>query len=194
VALGPPFQSVLSAAQTGAEWAVGALYRDLHPALLRYLRANEASEAEDLASEVWLDVAGGLTRFEGDESAFRSWLFTIARRRLIDLRRRRARRRTDLVPLERLSERADPIDPLAIVESEGALACLAALPAEQAEVVLLRVVAELDSNEVAAVMGKKPGTIRVIQKRALERLADLVRDESRTRVTRRASGAIWRSR
>jgi RNA polymerase sigma-70 factor, ECF subfamily len=192
--LGTPFQSVLSAAQAGAEWAVGALYRDLHPPLLRYLRANEPSEAEDLASEVWLDVAGGLARFEGDESAFRSWLFTIARRRLIDLRRRRARRRTDLVPLERLSERADPIDPLSIVDSEGALACLAALPAEQAEVVLLRVVAELDSNEVAAVMGKKPGTIRVMQKRALERLAELVREESRTRVTRRASGAIWKSR
>jgi RNA polymerase sigma-70 factor (ECF subfamily) len=192
--LGPPFPSVLSAARAGAEWALSALYRDLNPPLLRYLRAHEPSEAEDLASEVWLDVAGGLTRFEGDENAFRSWLFTIARRRLIDLRRRRARRRTDLVPLERLSERADPIDPLAIVEREGALACLAALPAEQAEVVLLRVIAELDSNEVAAVMGKNPGTIRVMQKRALERLAELVRDESRTRVTRRASGAIWRSR
>jgi RNA polymerase sigma-70 factor (ECF subfamily) len=183
VALGPPFQSVLSAAQTGAEWALGALYRDLHPTLLRYLRANEATEAEDIASEVWLDVAGGLTRFEGDESAFRSWLFTIARRRLIDLRRRRARRRTDLVPLERL-ERADLADPLSIADSECALACLAALPAEQAEAVLLRVVAELDSNEVAAVMGKKPGTIRVMKKRALERLAELVREESRTRVTR----------
>jgi RNA polymerase sigma-70 factor, ECF subfamily len=182
--LGSSFPSVLAAAQTGAEWALSSLYRELHPPLLRYLRAHEAGEAEDLASEVWLDVAGGLTRFEGDESAFRTWLFTIARRRLIDLRRRRARRRTDLVPLDRLDDRPDVAEPFSAVESDGVLSWVAALPPEQAEVVLLRVVAELDSNEVAAVIGKKPGTIRVMQKRALERLAELLREETRARVTR----------
>jgi RNA polymerase sigma-70 factor (ECF subfamily) len=182
--LGPSFPSVLAAAQTGADWALSSLYRELHPSLLRYLCSHDAGEAEDLASEVWLDVAGGLTRFNGDERAFRSWLFTIARRRLIDLGRRRARRRTDLVPLDRLNDRPDLAEPFSITENQGALALLAALPPEQAEVVLLRVVAELDSNEVAAVMGKRPGTIRVMQKRALERLAGLLRDETRARVTR----------
>src|SRR5512132_3442835 len=88
-----PFASVLAAAKTGAEWALSVLYREFQPALLRYLSAQAPADGEDLASEVWLDAAAGLTRFEGDEHGFRAWLFTIAHRRLVDLRRRDARRR-----------------------------------------------------------------------------------------------------
>lgn len=171
------FQSVLAAAQCGADWALTILYRDLHPSLVRFLLAQEPADGEDLASEVWLDAAAGLARFEGDESAFRCWLFTIARRRLIDLRRTRARRRTAPVPLEQLNDRPDPGEMFAGVEGGDALACLAALPLDQAEIVLLRVVAGLDSYEVAAVTGRKPGTVRVMQKRALERLAATLANE-----------------
>jgi RNA polymerase sigma-70 factor, ECF subfamily len=178
------FESVLAAAQTGADWALTNLYRNLHPSLLRFLVAQEPADGEDLASEVWLDVAHGLSRFEGGEGAFRCWVFTIARRRLIDLRRTRTRRRTAPVPLEQLPDRPDPGDAFAGVESGAALACLAALPPGQAEIVLLRVVAGLDSYEVAAVTGRKPGTVRVMQKRALERLAELVSTEPRSPVTR----------
>jgi RNA polymerase sigma-70 factor (ECF subfamily) len=178
------FHSVLAAAQTGADWALTTLYRDLHPSLRRFLVSQEPADGEDLASEVWLDVAHGLSRFEGDESAFRCWLFTIARRRLIDLRRTRARRRTTPVSLDRLIDRPDPAEAFAGVESGSALACLAALPRAEAEIVLLRVVAGLDSSEVAAVTGRKPGTVRVMQKRALERLAELVSREARSAVTR----------
>jgi RNA polymerase sigma-70 factor (ECF subfamily) len=171
---GPLFESVLSAAQDGADWALTVLYRELHPPLVRFLSAQEPDEGEDLASEVWLDVASGLSRFEGDESAFRCWLFTIARRRLIDLRRIRTRRRTGPVPLEQLIDRPDPNETFAGVETGEAFHCLAALPPAQAEIVPLRIVAGLDSYEVAAVTGRKPGTVRVMQKRALERLAELV--------------------
>src|SRR6266540_4248526 len=152
---GPLFESVLSAAQDGAGWALTVLYQDLHPPLVRFLSAQEPVEGEDIASEVWLDVARGLSRFEGDESAFRGWLFTIARRRLIDMRRTRTRRRTGPVPLEHLIDRPDPSETFARVETG-------------------EVVAGLDSYEVAAVTGRKPGTVRVMQKRALERLAELV--------------------
>jgi RNA polymerase sigma-70 factor (ECF subfamily) len=176
------FESLLPAAQAGAEWALSALYRDLQPPLLRYLSAKEPAEGEDLASEVWLDVAHGLPQFEGDESSFRSWVFTIARRRLVDFRRRQARRRTDPVPLEQLADRPDPSEAFSAVET-SIRPYLGALPPEQAEIVLLRVLGGLDSNEVAAVTGRKPGTVRVMQKRALERLAELVPRESRTGVT-----------
>ncbi|HEY3070934.1 MAG TPA: sigma-70 family RNA polymerase sigma factor [Gaiellaceae bacterium] len=176
------FESLLPAAQTGAEWALSALYQDLQPPLLRYLSAQEPAEGEDLASEVWLDVAHGLPRFEGDESGFRCWVFTIARRRLIDFRRRQARRRTDPVALEQLADRQDPSEAFSAVET-GIRPYLDALPPEQAEIVLLRVLGGLDSNEVAAVTGRRPGTVRVMQKRALERLAELVPRESRTGVT-----------
>ena len=178
------FDPILAAAQTGAEWALAALYRELNPPLVRYLSAQEPVEGEDLASEVWLDVARGLPGFEGDEPALRCWLFTIARRRLIDHRRTRARRQTTPVPLGELAVRPDPNDGFAAAEGGAALACLRRLTSEQVEIVLLRVVAGLDSNQVASVTGRKPGTVRVIQKRALERLAELIAAERGMAVTR----------
>ena len=82
------FPRVLDAARTGAEWAVTNLYRELSGPVLRYLSVQAPREAEDLASETWMDVARGLHRFEGDEADFRRFVFTIARRRLIDERRK----------------------------------------------------------------------------------------------------------
>ncbi len=175
MSLGEQFASVLSAARDGAEWALASLYRDLHPSILRYLKAQEPSEAEDIASEVWLGVADGLRNFEGDEMGFRRWIFTIARRRLVDHRRAKARRRTYPVPDEELAGHLDPADveseALSTISTDSALPLIATLPPEQAEVVLLRVIGGLSAEDVAAVTGKRPGTIRVIQHRALRRLA-----------------------
>src|SRR5438876_10923672 len=105
--LGSDFDGILAAAQAGAEWALTSLYQDLHAPLLRYLRAHDRREGDDLASEVWVDVARSLHRFAGSETDLRKWLFTIARRRLLDHRRRVARRRTDPVPPEALVELPD---------------------------------------------------------------------------------------
>jgi RNA polymerase sigma-70 factor (ECF subfamily) len=179
------FGTTLAAAQAGAEWALAELYRDLHPRVLRYFRALEPSEAEDLASEVWLHVARGLGRFDGEEQAFRAWVFTIARRRLVDLRRQRARRPAVPAPVERLIERGGIGDveeeAMAGLTTEAAIARIVTLPSDQAEVVLLRVLAGLTVREVAAIMGKRPGTVRVLQHRALKRLARDVRREAVTR-------------
>jgi RNA polymerase sigma-70 factor, ECF subfamily len=181
MAPGTAFSSVLAAAKTGAEWALGSLYTDFQPRLLRYFRAQAPSEAEDLAADVWIDAARALNRFEGDESAFGRWLFTIAHRRLVDHRRRNGRRHEERLSNAELASRTEWIpDP----EDRLALACLALLPRPYAEVVLLRVVGGLDSNEVARILGRKPGTVRVMQKRALERLAELLVESSREVVTR----------
>jgi RNA polymerase sigma factor (sigma-70 family) len=182
--LGTNFQSVLAAAQTGAEWALAELYSEHQPRLLGYFGAQASPEAEDLAAEVWIDAAGSLKRFDGDESAFRRWLFTIAHRRLVDFRRRSGRRREDLVPPEALSNRAAESDWATEPAGAEALVCLAALPPAYAEIVLLRVLGDFDSKEVAAIVGKKPGTVRVMQKRALERLADLMAESPKPVVTR----------
>jgi len=187
VPLGEQFGSVLAAARTGAEWALAALYLEFHPGLLRYLRAQEPNDGEDLVSETWLDAAAGLDRFQGDEWAFRRWLFTIAQRRLIDHRRRRERSRRAPTSLAAFGQRSGPDDTeaavLAASETETALARIAALPPDQAEVVLLRVLAGLEVADVAKIVGKKPGAVRVLQHRALQRLAEqLARDG--IRVTR----------
>ena len=52
MSLGVQFGAVLAAARTGAEWALAALYREYHPGLLRYLRALEPNDGEDLVSEM----------------------------------------------------------------------------------------------------------------------------------------------
>src|SRR5256712_3344500 len=103
--LGEQFDSVLGAARTGAGWALGALYQSLNPAIVGYLRTREPSEADDLASETWIGVAEGLAGFLGAEDDFRRWVFTIARRRLIDHRRRAGRRATTPAPVETLEGR-----------------------------------------------------------------------------------------
>jgi RNA polymerase sigma-70 factor (ECF subfamily) len=181
VALGHDFPATLVAARSGANWALSALYRDLHPRLLRYLQAQEPQEAEDLAADTWVDIARGLDRFDGDEDAFYCWTFTIARRRLLDLRRKHGRRRTDAVPAESLAALSGSDDTerdaLRNVSVSAALARIAALPPDQAEVLLLRVLGGLDVEQVAKLMSKRPGTIRVLQHRALKRLAEQIASE-----------------
>jgi RNA polymerase sigma-70 factor (ECF subfamily) len=181
--MSPGFSSVLTAAKTGAEWALGSLYADFQPRLLGYFRAQAPSEAEDLAAEVWIDAARALNRFEGDESAFGRWLFTIAHRRLVDYRRRYGRRRAGPLPNERVAELVSQSEWVPEPEDTRALECLSDLPRQYAEVVLLRVVGGFDSNEVANILGRKPGTVRVMQKRALERLAQLLAESSDAVVT-----------
>jgi RNA polymerase sigma-70 factor, ECF subfamily len=178
------FSDALHSAKGGDQWAIAYLYDQIQPVLLRYLRWQEASFADDLASEVWLAVAEGLHRFGGDEAAFRGWIFSIARRRLADHRRREGRRRTHPLPINSLpapmSASDDPSDLVTDrISAQAAIAALTSvLPVDQAEVVILRVVCGLGIEEVARVVGKKPGTIRVLQHRALRRLASQLRDGS----------------
>jgi RNA polymerase sigma-70 factor (ECF subfamily) len=175
--VGVPFDDVLRAAQVGAEWAVERLYREYAPRLLRYLQARAPGESEDLASQTWLAVAEGLPEFEGGEEHFRRWLYTVANRRLIDASRRRARQNGHAVPLDdvelTLASESDPASEAAdaIAADQAARVIASLLPPDQAEVVLLRVVAGLTVDEVAAVTGKRPGTVRVIAHRALRKLA-----------------------
>ena len=183
--IGPGFGETLAGARDGDEHAFALLWRDLNPAVLRYLRVVAPATAEDTAADVWLEVCRGLGRFRGNEAGFRSWVFTVARHRAIDWRRQAARRPTSLVPVEQLAERPAPDDPVAAVleaqSTRAALALLAELPPDQAEVVLLRVVAGLDVAEVAAITGKRPGNVRVLAHRALRRLAQQLTEESRVR-------------
>ncbi|HYH51386.1 MAG TPA: sigma-70 family RNA polymerase sigma factor [Acidimicrobiia bacterium] len=163
----------LVAAQEGDDHALAALWRELQPSLLRYLRAVEPDAADDIASDTWLEVTRRLGRFTGGEREFRGWLFTIARHRLIDNRRRAARHRT--APVAWLPDRPGVDDPAADVlvdlSTEESIRLVSELPPEQAEAVRLRILAGLDTNEVARRMGKQPGNVRVLSHRGLRNLA-----------------------
>jgi RNA polymerase sigma-70 factor (ECF subfamily) len=168
------FRSQLEAARAGDEWALTALYRGLHAKLLRYLAAHEPDDADDIASEVWLDIAAGLDRFEGDERDFRSWSFTIARRRLVDSRRRDEREERRLVSMDSVSERRDGDDVPELAETDlavkAALRRIATLPHQDAEVILLRVIGGFTAEEVGELIHRPTATVRSLQQRAIQRL------------------------
>jgi len=184
VMIGPEFPAVLEAAARGDEEAFGRLWNDLQPRLLRYFMVAVPAAAEDLASETWVGVVRGLDRFRGTEPAFRAWVFTIARHEVLDWRRRAARRVIEDMPVHGLPEQAAADDPAAAaledLSTRTALAMVATLPADQAEAIVLRVVVGLGVDRVAAIMGKRPGTVRVLTHRGLRRLAE-----------RLGAGHIW---
>jgi RNA polymerase sigma-70 factor (ECF subfamily) len=170
------FAALLAAARDGDRDAISAIWRVEQPRLLRVLRGEVGDAAEDVASQTWLEVMGALRRFEGDERGFRALLFTIARRRVSDHRRTQRRKPStstdpevlhDLVPAH-LGEGFDRLG-----SDEAVRTIVATLNDEQAEVVLLRVVAGLTVGEVAEISGKSEGAVRVLQHRALKRLAAL---------------------
>jgi RNA polymerase sigma-70 factor, ECF subfamily len=185
--IGEEFSEVLAGAKIGSERSIVRLWRDLHPLLLGYLRAMDRAVADDVESETWLRVARGLERFEGGEPEFRGWVFTIARRRMIDWGRAAGRRPRRTVPLEDLPDGAAGVvhDPAVITEenfdTDRVLALLRELPSDQAEVILLRVLSGLSTARVGAIVGKRPGAVRVLQHRGLRRLAELLNAHSSER-------------
>jgi RNA polymerase sigma-70 factor (ECF subfamily) len=182
--VGEDFAAVLAAAQGGSEDAFAVLWRDANPALLRYLRVVASENAEDVAAETWVQVVRGLSRFAGDEAAWRAWLFTTARRRLLD--QARVRRRHPTEPLDEITAADVPrtvdAEQLAMenIATGAAMALLSRLPEQQAEVILLRVVAGLDTEVVAGMLGRSPGAVRVAAHRGLKKLAALLSETSVT--------------
>ena len=173
------FETLLASVRRGDQAAAATLYRRVHPRLMRYLRYEEPQAAEDIAADVWVSIASKLATFEGDEAGFRALAFTIARRRVIDHRRRGVRRRTSVAPPEQFVERGDAVpesDPSGSVEGQEAVdRIVSLLPPQQAEVVLLRVVADLDAETVATMVGRSANWVRVTQHRALRKLAEQLR-------------------
>jgi RNA polymerase sigma factor (sigma-70 family) len=181
VRTGVAFDDVLAAAQAGAAWAFEVLYRDLSPVVTGYLRLHGAADPDDLASETFLGVFTGLAGFSGDEDALRSWVFTIAHRRLIDDWRRRSRR-------PQLADDAGDLtvhpggdaedDALVRVGTADVHRMCSELPDDQRSVLLLRVLADLTVEQVAQVMGRSVGAVKALQRRGLRTLRDRLDNSS----------------
>ncbi|GAA3374670.1 RNA polymerase sigma factor [Streptomyces sannanensis] len=163
-------------AQQGDEEAFATAYRLVHPGLLGYVRGLVGEDAEDVASEAWLEIARDLSRFRGDGAGFRGWTATIARHRALDhLRRQKRRPRQALLEqdvLELPGGEDTAVAALETLSTERALELIRTLPTEQAEAVLLRVVVGLDGPATARVLGKRAGSVRTAAYRGLKRLAE----------------------
>jgi RNA polymerase sigma-70 factor, ECF subfamily len=168
-----PLATPLARAFDGDEHGFAELWRELQPALLRYLWVRDRETAEDIAAETWLHVVRDLSHFSGGPADFRAWLFTLARNRAIDAARARAAR--PQTPTGEVIEIGTaPSAEAAALEraaTEAALRLVSSLPPAQAEMVMLRVVGGLSVAQVARIVGKKPGTVAVTVHRALKALA-----------------------
>jgi RNA polymerase sigma factor (sigma-70 family) len=169
------FDAVLTAARMGAPWALERIYGALSPAVAGLFRAQGIDDPDDLTSEVFVGVLRKLAWFDGDATSFRSWVFTIAYRRLADERRRSARRPASL-PLA-----AAPDDVQAEVErslaTERVRALCDRLAPAQRDVLLLRVLGDLTVDQVARVIGRSRGAVKALQRRGYAAIAHLVEQD-----------------
>ena len=172
--LGRAFDSILAAACAGAEWAWAAIYRDHAPPLLRYLRARNVPDAEDLLGDVFVQVVRNVRGFEGSESDFRGWLFAIARNRVVDEARRRGRQPVDPAEADLLVAAANTGDSeeeaLTALSRREVRSLIEALTPDQRDVLLLRFFGSLTAEEVGRVLGKNTGAVKTLQVRALAAL------------------------
>ncbi|MFJ6010821.1 RNA polymerase sigma factor [Streptomyces sp. NPDC092952] len=173
------------AAQDGDEDAFRAVYRAVQPRLLGYIRTLVGEpDAEDVASESWLQIARDLDRFSGDADRFRGWAARIARNRALDHIRMRGRRPAIGGDESELTERPAESDTageaMEALATGRTLSLIAQLPRDQAEAVVLRVVVGLDAKSAAQTLGKRPGAVRTAAHRGLKRLAELLRSDDDT--------------
>ena len=161
---------MLLAAQSGASWACTNLWIDYAPAVMGFLRARGSREPEDLTSEVFLAVFDSLDRFIGNEQQFRTFVFAIAYRRLVDELRRRSSRGVqvewddDADPRRSMSAEQEAIGNLS---DASVRALLDGLPPDQRDVMVLRIIGDLTVEQVAEIVGKRPGAVKALQRRAL---------------------------
>ena len=173
---------LVAAARSGGGWAFGRLWEQLAPSVAAYLRGRGVRDADDVTSEVFLAAFRGIGRFQGDGVAFRSWLFTIAHHKGVDVHRRPASREVLVDAVGTGTghgldwDRARSAEEVAMEQIAGdrALRQLGSLTDDQRAVLLLRVVADLSLAETAEVLRKPVGAVKALQHRALARLrADL---------------------
>jgi RNA polymerase sigma-70 factor, ECF subfamily len=176
----PDISALVEQARAGDGAAWELLYRSLYPRLFAYAaRQLGADRARDAVGETMTRAVANIGRFSWRGAGFEGWMFAILRNVITDGHRRD--RRTALLPFA--PERHDGTEVsdgvVADEEARAVRAAFARLRPEEQEVLYLRVVAGLTSEEVAEVIGKRRGAVRMAQSRALDRLRCLLDEGGR---------------
>ena len=179
----PGTDDLVRLARAGSAIAWEMLYLRCFPRLLAYARRRLPSEehARDAVSETMVRAVSSLDRFANEGAGFDAWLYGILRHVVLDTQRRLWRE----VPTEQTMpfSVATPVessvaDRLVDVEDVARLrSAFVRLTAAEQEILELRVVAGLSAEAVAAVVGRRPGAVRMAQARALARLRKQLREE-----------------
>lgn len=173
---------LLADAAAGDRHAVNRLLALLQPAVIRYCRGRLATatarhSADDVAQEILLSVFGALHRFQGNPQGFLAFVYGIARHKVTDAYRANGRDKS--TPVEELPDNTDKqLGPDEHVMRDelrsGIHYYLEFLTDNQREVLQLRVLVGLSSEEVAHAMETTSSAVRVAQHRALKALRRLI--------------------
>ena len=165
--------SLVARAAKGDHVAFGALYDAYAERLYRYVRfrVRDPLDTEDLVQRIFLKVIEALPRYEARGTPFGAWLFRLAHNAVIDHVRVQRPSESLETQLERASTARDPEQAaLATLEMDEVTLALGTLTAEQREVIAYRFFGGLTPAEVGRIMGKREGSIRALQFRALAAL------------------------
>jgi RNA polymerase sigma-70 factor (ECF subfamily) len=162
--------SVVSAAQRGDRDALAAIWRALAPSVQGYLHAKGVRDPEGVTSDVFLALLPRMGRVTGGASGLRKLVFTIAHARMVDEHRSRSRA-PSVINYEPAADtrtvRSAEDDAEAGLAMARVLAVLDELLDDQREVLILRVVADLTIEQIAAVIGRTPGAVKQLQRRGM---------------------------
>ena len=167
-------KQLIAKARLGDAEAFGALYEHYLVRIYRFifLKVSGKDEAEDLTHEVFLSAWRNIPTYTEQGFPFSSWLYQIARNRVIDY----FRTRKSEVNLEEVSETyaGESADTDSAIDTamdaakvHSAIGCL---PEEQQTLLILRYVEDLPPKEIASILDKREGAVRVMQHRAILRL------------------------
>lgn len=173
--VGDPDLPAVRAAQ-GDRAAFATLYRRYLDRVYGYAfyQLGNHHDAEDVTERTFLAALRALPDFTDQGATFRAWLFRIAHNTIANAHRSRARRRTEPLPedFERAAPNADPAGQVALAdELRHIRLAVAQMPDERRQVILLRFVDDLTTAEIAAVLDRSPGAVRVLLHRSLKDLA-----------------------
>jgi RNA polymerase sigma-70 factor (ECF subfamily) len=163
-------------AKRGDQTAWATLFRSAYPRLIgvAYARLGSAEEAREAVSETMARAVAGIHRFESDDAGLTPWLVGICKHVVTDLQRSKYRRRGEALHDFPATDE-EPGEALLIDEEHAQMrAAFGRLDPDDREVLELRVVAGMDSEEAAEKLGKSPSAVRMAQMRALGRLRNLV--------------------
>ncbi len=169
-------EEIIKKAQAGEAGAFGDIYDKYLPRIYRFIfvKVSRKEDAEDLSHQVFLSAWQNIQSFQFQGFPFSSWLYKIAWNAVIDhYRTRKPEESIETIAENALSESPNFIKEIDIeIEIKIIRQAILKLEEDQQNVIIMKFVNELSNKEIAGVLGKSEGAIRVIQHRALKQLRE----------------------
>jgi len=167
----PEIIKLVNNAASGDMEAFGQLYTIYMDRIYRYAlyQVKDKMTAEDITEEVFLKAWKAIKTCKGKGKTFSSWIYRIAHNHIINIRRNF--NKLSYIEVEKLRAVNDP-DLVFEMNSnqQELLDSIAELPPNQAQVITLKFIEGFENREIAKILGKSEGAVRITQLRALTAL------------------------